>query len=86
MRGWQEGNREGRTSGKVAPFLPTPRIEGSQGDLDKEGQEECGWFPIWKFDDTKKDLGKNLFFRLAFRACFALDFQSALTLLPLPLN
>lgn len=46
MRGWQEGNREGRTSGKVAPFLPTPRIEGSQGDLDKEGQEETAENPI----------------------------------------
>lgn len=40
VRGWQGGNREGRTSGKVGPFLPIPRIEGSQGDLNKEGQEE----------------------------------------------
>lgn len=39
-RGWQGENREDGTSGKAAPSLPTCRIEGSQGDFNKDDQEE----------------------------------------------
>lgn len=44
---------------------------------DSKGQWEHGRFPIANFDDTKKDFWKNVFFHLACRARFALDFSVA---------
>lgn len=40
VRGRQGEDREDRTAGEAAPLLPTPRMEGSQGDLRKGDQEE----------------------------------------------
>lgn len=57
------------------PFCYTLFLWSWPSSDDSKGQWEHGWFPIANFDDTKKDFWKNLFFHLACRARFALDFS-----------